>query len=234
MIHELDISYVERDLNALLNRIGHQRAKNPVDIASIVVPSTKLTNAASKHAKDLLDDAIFNHSIRIYYISQMLRKDHFQRWKVNDETLYVAALMHDIALSDSIQLNSQVSFEFQGGLIGHDLVLANGGSEVVANQVFEAICKHEGMPHKGHQSVLDACLEFSTTLDVLGQVPETLWAQKQIDDLAAMLPRLGFSNRFAECMEREVKLKPTCFASTYITPTVLGWIRNNKIYSKHD
>ncbi|CAF1037595.1 unnamed protein product [Adineta steineri] len=234
MIHELDISYVERDLNALLNRIGHRRANNPVDIASIVVPSTKLTNAASKHAKDLLDDAIFNHSIRIYYISQMLRKDHFQRWKVNDETLYVAALMHDIALSDSIQLNSQVSFEFQGGLIGHDLVLANGGSEVVANQVFEAICKHEGMPHKGHQSVLDACLEFSTTLDVLGQVPDTLWAQKQIDDLAAMLPRLGFSNRFAECMEREVKLKPTCFASTYITPTVLGWIRNNKIYSKHD
>ncbi|CAF0900330.1 unnamed protein product [Adineta steineri] len=234
MIHELDISYVERDLNALLNRIGHRRANNPVDIASIVVPSTKLTNAASKHAKDLLDDAIFNHSIRIYYISQMLRKDHFQRWKVNDETLYVAALMHDIALSDSIQLNSQVSFEFQGGLIGHDLVLANGGSEVVANQVFEAICKHEGMPHKGHQSVLDACLEFSTTLDVLGQVPDTLWAQKQIDDLATMLPRLGFSNRFAECMEREVKLKPTCFASTYITPTVLGWIRNNKIYSKHD
>jgi len=234
MLHELDVSFVERDLNTLLHRIGHQRASNPVDIASIVVPSTKLTSAASKHAKDLLDDAVFNHSVRIYYISQILRKDHFQQWKVEDETLYVAALMHDIALADSVQLNSQVSFEFQGGLIGRDLVLRNGGSEQVANQVFEAICKHEGMAHKGHQSVLDACLEFSTTLDVLGQVPDTLWAQKQIDDLATKLPRLGFNNRFAECMEREVNLKPTCFASTYITPTVLGWIRNNKIYSKYD
>jgi len=234
-MYELDINYVERDVNALLQRINHKgKCRSPIDIASIIIPSTPITESATKTASSLLDKAIFNHSVRVYYLGQIFQHDHFPTWKVDNELLYAVSLLHDIALSDQLQLDTSISFELHGALLARDIVKEAGGTERQALMVAEAINKHEGFPHKGYQYTLDACIEFSTTLDALGLLPSVLYDEKQIDDLANKYPRLGFNNRFAECMEREVRLKPGCFASTYITDNILSGIRNNSIYTKHD
>ena len=98
IVHELDVSYVERDLNALLQRTGHKGARGaPIDIASITLPCTQITEAATAAAKRCLDQAIFNHSARVYYISQILKHDHFPTWQVDNELLYIVCMLHDIA-----------------------------------------------------------------------------------------------------------------------------------------
>ena len=235
IVHELDVSNVERDLNALLQRTGHKGARQtPVDIASITLPSTQITEAATAAAKKCLDQAIFNHSVRVYYISQILKHDHFPTWQVDNELLYTVCILHDMGCADEHQLHTPISFELHGALLARDIVKAAGGSELQACRVAEAINKHEGFPHRGYQYTLDACIEFSTTCDALGMLPNTLYTEKQIDDLATAYPRLGFNHRFRECMEREVRLKPGCFASTYITDDVLNGIQCNRVYAKHD
>jgi cyanamide hydratase len=145
IVHELDVSYVERDLNALLSRIGHPRkpvVDKPLDIASIVLPSTPITEAATAAAKRMLDPALFNHSTRAYYISQILIHDHFPTWQVDNELLYTVCMLHDIGCSDQLQLNTRASFELHGAIVAHGIVKAAGGAEEQALSVAEAINKH--------------------------------------------------------------------------------------------
>ena len=65
LVRELDVSVVERDVNAYLARYPSLSTRIPtrISLASLSTPSTSLATAALSFAHSQLDSIMFNHSL---------------------------------------------------------------------------------------------------------------------------------------------------------------------------
>jgi len=245
LVRELDISVVERDINAYLARHPNiPTTAKPVSLASIYTPSSSIAANALKHARSCLDDVMFNHSNRVYYIGMAMAKQHFPEWRVDSECYYLTALFHDLGVGHNRLTSTRLSFEFDGAIQAREFILkqahlrADGHShsesdanplQNVADEVCEAIMRHTNFV-KGKMTTTAELIQLSTTLDVIGANTRHL-SPTTYYDIVKLYPRLHFHEHFATLMEAEMQLKP--WSHTTSVEEENGFcakIRGNKLF----
>jgi cyanamide hydratase len=242
LVRELDISVVERDINAYLAQHPNiPTSAQPISLASIYTPSSSIAANALKHARSHLDDVMFNHSNRVYYIGMAMAQQHFPEWRMDNECYYLTSLFHDLGVGHNRLTSTRLSFEFDGAIQARDFILGQAQLDPsysqtdrnplqnVADEVCEAIIRHTNFV-KGKMTTTAELIQLSTTLDVIGANTRHISATTY-NDIVKTYPRLDFHEHFAALMEAEMHLKP--WSHTTSVEEENGFcakIRGNKLF----
>jgi cyanamide hydratase len=77
---------------------------------------------------------------------------------------YLTCLLHDIATTPKNLRATQLSFEYYGGFIAHELITKHGGSQGLAESVTEAIIRHQDFIEDGSITTVGQVIQLSTKL----------------------------------------------------------------------
>ncbi|MEV0283432.1 MULTISPECIES: HD domain-containing protein [unclassified Kribbella] len=170
-------------------------------------PDTALTCDVLELARSSYQEPLLGHCIRTWFWASLLgARDGI---KTDDELLYVACLLHDIALTDDYRPpESAACFAVHGAEVART-TLAGLGSPY-ADDVAEAIALH--MNINVAQSPEAHLLHAGAHLDVAGTRAGDL-PRPAIRQVVAKHPRDGFPTCFATLMRRESTERPNSRAA---------------------
>ncbi|KAH8077082.1 hypothetical protein BXZ70DRAFT_705897 [Cristinia sonorae] len=191
-------------------------------VTDFPLPNSPLVQAVRDFVKGELTEQTFNHSHRVYIYGTALVKTHFPNWSYDDETYLLACLLHDIGTAEKYLATTKMSFEFKGAIVARDLILSLKGAEDQADSVCDAIIRHQDIFVKGGNiTMIGQILQLATILDNVG-IRASLIHPKPIETTCAKYPRKGWSEAFAQTIEKEENLKPWCHTTTF---EVTNWQR---------
>lgn len=194
---------VERDVQ---KAIPDPRTPTPQGVAP--VPHTELARFVYDYAKKELPTPVFNHSLRVYLYCVAIMNDHFTKWSLDPEVIFVTSMLHDIGTTDKNMAATKMSFEFWGGIISRDLVLKQSkGNQEYADAVCEAIVRHQDLGDSGYITTLGLIIQIGTILDNVG-LHTHLIHEKTLDAVNTQHLRDGWLSCFANAINNENKRKP--------------------------
>ncbi|KAJ6578804.1 hypothetical protein DFH09DRAFT_1030668 [Mycena vulgaris] len=197
---------------------GDNPKQDPFTVEDFPLPDSPLANQVRDFVKKELDGQTFNHSNRVYIYGAAIAKSHFPGWVYDNETYYLACLLHDIGTAEKFLATTKMSFEFKGAIVARDLILQLGGVEDQADSVCDAIVRHQDIFVKGGNiTQIGQALQLATILDNVG-IRANLIHPELIKTTVAKFPRNGWSEHFARVIEKELTLKPWCHSSTFEIP----------------
>ena len=160
---------------------------------------TPAAEAALSVATRFCSPALLNHSIRSYLWGAMYGTAHGIAF--DDELYYVAALLHDLGLTEAFD-SHRLPFE-----------------EAVLHM------RDEVAPADDPESHL---LQVATTWEVAGRRPEEFQPDAKAEMLARY-PRLGFGAEFLACFEDQARRKPGSAAAASVDNDVAARIAANPL-----
>jgi hypothetical protein len=188
-------------------------------------PVTPAAEAALSVATRFCSPALLNHSIRSYLWGAMYGTAHGIAF--DDELYYVAALLHDIGLTEAFD-SHRLPFEEAGGQLAWVFGVAAGWPAERAARVSEIIVLHmrDGVaPADDPESLL---LQVATTWEAAGRRPEEFPPDARAEMLARY-PRLGFGAEFLACFEDQARRKPGSAAAASVDKGLAGRIAANPL-----
>jgi HD domain len=188
-------------------------------------PVTPAAEAALSVATRFCSPALLNHSIRSYLWGAMYGTAHGIAF--DDELYYVAALLHDIGLTEAFD-SHRLPFEEAGGQLAWVFGVAAGWPAERAARVSGIIMLHmrdDVAPADDPESHI---LQVATTWEVAGRRPEQFPPDARAEILARY-PRLGFGAEFLACFEDQARRKPGSAAAASVDKDVAGRIAANPL-----
>jgi len=171
----------------------------PPEILGIRVPDSDVSVAAVALMRAAAPPVLFNHCLRTFLLGAIDARRRAQR--VDEEAVFVASILHDLALVEKYAGDLTKSFEQNGAEYAERFVRDKGFSDDRAEKVAKSI-----LLHVGQASGQGADIEFvmiGAGQDVFGpnlqQLPD--------DQLVAMereVPRLQFRSGFVALMKDHV------------------------------
>jgi cyanamide hydratase len=133
----------------------------------------------------------------------------FPEWSTAsfDETYFVTCLLHDIGTTEKNLHATLLSFEFYGGLLSLSLLQSLGSPIEQAENVAEAVIRHQDLGSVGKITRVGALVQLATIFDNMG-LNEELVARETIESVVGAYPRKGWSGCFAATIRKENGLKP--------------------------
>jgi hypothetical protein len=183
----------------------------PVQLADIPVPSTPAAQAAAAVLNRYSPPAMVNHCHRAYVLAASLAL--IDGVEIDVELLYVAALLHDLALEPEFD-NHTLPFEDAGGHVAWVFAAGAGWPEPRRDHVAAVIVAHM----RGTDRAIDAegdLLDLATGLDVSGRNIER-WPQPLLVELLVAYPRLDLAARFTACFRAQADRKPDSSAAASV------------------
>ncbi|KAH9049263.1 hypothetical protein EDB83DRAFT_2543207 [Lactarius deliciosus] len=178
--------------------------------ADFPLPDSELVRHVRQFVKAELNEQTYNHSHRVYVYGTALVRTHFPKWEYDNETYFLACLLHDIGTAERFLATTKMSFEFKGAIVARDLILARGGPEDQADSVCDAIVRHQDIFVKGGNiTTVGQVLQLATILDNVGIRANLIHTD---------LIRTVVAACFACVIEEELRLKPWCHSSTFEVP----------------
>lgn len=206
-----------------------EEPKVPAPRSPVPLPSGKVANFFYNYASKELPLATLNHSLRVFQYSVAIIKDQFPEWDLDEEVIFVTALMHDIATTDKNLNETKLSFEFYGGYISRELVLREtGGNTDYADAVAEAIIRHQELTTTGFITSLGLILQIVTTLDNVGS-NTNLIHQETIYSINEKYPRFNWSSCFSNVISKEGTQKPWSHTTTLGIENFKNGVLNNPV-----
>lgn len=173
-------------------------------IAGIHVPDTALAREVTEFIRDTEDELLFNHSRRVFFFGALrgLRRGLHP----NMELLYVAAMFHDIGLTEHYR-NSTIRFEVDGANAARDFLMDAGVGKADADTVWLGIALHTtpGVPEFLAPEV--ALLQAGVEVDVVGVGREQL-TPEALAAVTTAHPRPDFKNRILAAFNDGMKHRP--------------------------
>jgi hypothetical protein len=191
----------------------------------VMFPQTPAATAALSVTSRFYSPALFNHCVRSYLWGTIYAGAHGIAY--DDELLYVAAMLHDIGLTDAFD-SHRIPFEEAGGELAWVFGVAAGWSADRAARASEIIVLHmrgDVAPTVDPESHI---LQVATGWEVVGRRPEEFSAETRVEMLARY-PRLGFGSEFLACFEDQAKRKPDSAAAASIANNGAGRIMANPL-----
>jgi hypothetical protein len=188
-------------------------------------PVTPAAEAALSVGTRFCSPALLNHSIRSYLWGAMYGTAHGIAF--DDELYYVAALLHDIGLTEAFD-SHRLPFEEAGGQLAWVFGVAAGWPAERAARVSEIIVLHmrdDVAPADDPESHL---LQVATTWEAAGRRPEEFPPDARAEMLARY-PRLGFGAEFLTCIEDQARRKPGSAAAASVDKGLAGRIAANPL-----
>lgn len=194
---------VERDVSKAI-----PDPKSPIPHGVAPVPSTELARFVYDYARKELPEKVFNHSIRVYLYCVAIMTDHFPKWLLDPEVIFVTCMLHDIGTTDKNMAATRMSFEFYGGYLSRDLIMEHSkGNKEYAEAVSEAIIRHQDIGDTGYITTLGLIIQIGTILDNVG-LHTHLIHKDTLDAVNRQHPRDGWLDCFAAAINNENKKKP--------------------------
>jgi hypothetical protein len=188
-------------------------------------PVTPAAEAALSVATRFCSPALLNHCVRSYLWGAMYGTAHGIAF--DDELYYVAALLHDIGLTETFD-SHRLPFEEAGGRLAWVFGVAAGWPAKRAARVSEIIVLHmrdDVAPADDPESHL---LQVATTWEAAGRRPEEFPPDARAEILARY-PRLGFGAEFLACFEDQARRKPGSVAAASVDKGLAGRIAANPL-----
>ncbi|TCO33334.1 HD domain-containing protein [Kribbella steppae] len=174
-------------------------------------PDTALTREVLELARSSYQKPLLGHCLRTWLWADLLGgRDGI---KPDQELLYVACLLHDIALTDRHRPPPEAAcFAVHGGEVARTTLAELGAEPSYADEVAQAIALHMNIHLPTDQGLEAHLLHAGAHLDVAGTRAGEL-PRQAIRDVVSMHPRAGFPDCFATLMLRESAERPNSRAA---------------------
>jgi hypothetical protein len=177
-------------------------------LADIPAPETATAAAAREVVGQYSAPALVNHCQRSYLLAASLAA--LENLDVDHELLYVASMLHDIALEPAFDSHT-LPFEDAGGHVAWVFAAGAGWPLERRDHAAHVIVAHmrgadPGVDAEGH------LLDLATGLDIGGRNAER-WPQDLLAEVVAAHPRLDLTDRFLACFRDQAERKPASSAA---------------------
>ena len=178
----------------------------------ITVPDSDLARGASAWARAVEPDFLVNHSYRTFHLGAALLASASRSFDA--EILYVASILHDIALGTELD-DGVTPFHLRGAGLAAAEVLRLGRTDDEATLVYDAVALHMELSTADDARSEVAGVHLGAAVDVVGmridQVPPAV-----LDAVLADHPRCDMKAAFAAVFRREATAKPYCAAASLV------------------
>jgi hypothetical protein len=168
------------------------------------VPDTRLAAAAEALAVRVSPPALVGHCRRTYAFAAALLQQ--QRRIFDAELLYIAAMLHDLGLTDEYE-DGVTPFEKRGADAARRALLDEGAPMATVDLVHEAIARHLEASAADDPRPEVAGVSIGAGVDVLGLRLSDLPASL-VGEVLEAYPRLDFKTMITAAIKRQVELKP--------------------------
>jgi hypothetical protein len=197
-----------------------------LSLDDLLAPPTDLAGRALDVARSVSSPALLNHSVRSYVFAAALGTA--EGIEFDPELLYVASMLHDIALAPVFD-SATVPFEEAGGRVAWVFGAGAGWPTARRERASEVIIRHMWSEVDPNFDAEGHLLERATSLDVSGSGWDD-WPAQLRGDLVARVPRLGFAAEFTECIREQARRKP----GTEAERAVLGGLPERPAHNRLD
>jgi hypothetical protein len=170
----------------------------------MTIPQTPAATAALSVASRFYSPALLNHCVRSYLWGATYASAHGIAF--DDELYYVAALLHDIALTDPFD-SHRMPFEEAGGDLAWVFGVAAGWPADRAARAMEIIVLHMRDDVSSTVDPESHLLQVATSWDVVGKRPEEFPTEVR-GEILSRYPRNGFGAEFLACFQDQARRKP--------------------------
>ena len=202
------------------------RQQNGQTVMSVLTrPDTAAARAVVEVARAYYSPALFHHCLRSYHFAAdaggRLGLD------VDDEMLFVAAMLHDIGLVPVFDSATE-PFEHAGGHVAEVFTWGAGWPAARRTRVHEVIVRHmadavdPALDPEGH------LLEIATALDISGRDPQ-LWPRTLLVEALREYPRLDLTDVFGGCFDDQGRRKPDSAAAAAARGGIRGRLERNPL-----
>ena len=170
--------------------------------ARLAPPTTVLTRAAERRAREILPVALLNHSYRTYLFGRALGE--LEGTDVDSELLFAGALLHD---TGHVNPTGDADFTLASSRLARDVAEQVGLSTAATDTMLTAITMHHSPSvtlDAGPEAYL---LAAGAGLDVAGVRSWELPAATRVEAVRAH-PRAGFKHVFTEAFRQEAARVP--------------------------
>jgi hypothetical protein len=180
-------------------------------LADVPIPSTPAARGATEVLHRFSGPALVNHCHRSYLLAGALAL--IEELDVDWELLYVASLLHDLALEPAFD-NHALPFEEAGGNLAWVFAAGAGWTAERREHAKAVIIAHmvgtdPAVDPEGH------LLDVATGLDISGRNLER-WPEPLVLELLAEFPRLDLAERFGACFAEQARRKPESSAGVAV------------------
>ena len=188
-------------------------------------PSTAVAEQALEVCTAYSSPALLHHCRRSYVWAAAYAVEH--GIDIDTELLFVAAMLHDIGLTQSFD-NHAVPFEVAGGHVAWVFGAGAGWPVARRHRAAEIIVKHMWDSVDVEEDAEGYLLEIATGLDISGANPEW-WPADLRAEVLADFPRLGLGPEFTACFAAEAARKPDSSAAAAMANGISGRIAGNTL-----
>ncbi|RDL42116.1 Cyanamide hydratase [Venustampulla echinocandica] len=227
---------VPRDIETLLQQQSSASGVAPdISASSITLPESAVAKAVLQYAQQELAIETFNHSMRVFYYGKAILAHAFPSWSTAsfDETYFLTCLLHDIGTTDKNISATLMSFEFYGGAIAHSVLTSLSAPLPQAENVTEAIIRHQDLGSTGTITRIGALAQLATIFDNIGGQAQ-LVSKGTIESVVAAYPRKGWSACFAKTLRKEISLKPWAHSTHLGGKDFPEGVEGNKLMEPYD
>ena len=172
-------------------------------LADLPLPTTPAAGLADEVLHRFSPPALVNHCHRSYRLAAALAMN--DGLDVDWELLYVASLLHDLALEPEFD-NHSLSFEQAGGHLAWVFAAGAGWTVERRDHAAAVIVAHMVGTDPARDAEGDL-LDVATGLDISGRNIER-WPEELLVELLAQFPRLDLVERFGACFRDQAARKP--------------------------
>lgn len=173
-------------------------------IAGVRIPGSSLAREATELVREAVSPLLFDHSRRVFLWGSL--RGHEQGLRFDSELLYVAAMFHDLGLSERFRRTDQ-RFEIDGADEARRFLHAHGLTGEETDRVWTAIALHTTPEIPLHMSPEVALVTRGVELDVLGIGYDAV-SDEQRAAVVDAHPRPDFKNRILAAFTDGIKGRP--------------------------
>jgi hypothetical protein len=184
----------------------------PEDVAAgrLGLPATATTRAADELCRKASEPFLANHQLRSYLWASLLGAA--QRIEVDHESLFVAAALHDVGLTDVYR--DTRCFEVAGGEAAEQFLWGHGWPADRAAEVQRAIVLHIEPSVPIEAGAIAHVLDLGISVDVSGRRLDEIDPDDRVMVLEAF-PRLDFKRQMTELLHRDAVAHPDCATAVW-------------------
>ena len=168
------------------------------------IPDSDFAKQAIEEVCALCPPFMVRHCFRSYCFGAILASRH--KLSLDRETFFVAAMLHDLGLSDT-HANDEGSFEWVGAKLAHTFCLTAAQSEAVAATVHNSIALHTSVGIADRHQPEIALLHFGTGMDLFGMRVNEI-PPEALQQVLSEYERGGFKAEMSCCLSHQAEQKP--------------------------
>ena len=183
-----------------------EAVSNAIDeVLGIRVPESKLARDAAQVIRNVEDDLLFQHSVRVYYWASLAGKRKGMAF--DPELLYVAAMFHDYGLT-AAYVHSHLRYEVDGANAARAFLQSEGISEADGLRVWLAIALHTTNGISPHLYPIAALVAEGANMDLVGAGFDDFTVEQRSAIEAAYPRPPQFAEGFLEALYDSLKHRP--------------------------